>query len=119
MGKKVLAKGDAVRGSLHKETYYGAIEREGEVKYVKRVELSQLEEKNIKYIVDDTVRQIVQEAVDRLGFTEAMASTIWMNEEKQIPIKRYAAIRPKSPNHFISATSGMSLTKSTSANIMW
>lgn len=75
-GKKVLAKGDAVRGSLHKETYYGAIEREGEVKYVKRVELSQLEEKNIKYIVDDTVRQIVQEAVDRLGFTEAMASTI-------------------------------------------
>lgn len=94
-GKKVLAKGDAVRGSLHKETYYGAIEREGEVKYVKRVELSQLEEKNIKYIVDDTVRQIVQEAVDRLGFTEAMASTIWMNEEKQIPIKKVRCYTPQ------------------------
>lgn len=31
-GKKVLAKGDAARGSLHNDTYYGAIESDGVVK---------------------------------------------------------------------------------------
>ncbi len=87
-GKKVLSKGDAARGSLHKDTYYGAIERDGNIKYVVRRELASLDEKDIKYIVDDTVRGIVETAIAEKGFKEAMTGTIWMNEEKQIPIKK-------------------------------
>lgn len=93
-GKKLLAKGDAARSSLHNDTYYGAIEREGDVKYVKRIALSILKDSDIKNIVDDTVRNIIQKAVAQLGFKEAMASTIWMNEEKQIPIKKVRCYTP-------------------------
>lgn len=41
-GKKVLAKGDAARGSLHNDTYYGAIESDGVVKYVKRINFASI-----------------------------------------------------------------------------
>lgn len=87
-GKKVLCKGDAARGSLHKDTYYGAIEREGEVKYVTRIALENLDEKGVDNIVDDSVKAIIKKAIAAQGFKAAMASTIWMNEEKRIPIKK-------------------------------
>lgn len=87
-GKKILCKGDAARGSLHNDTYYGAIENDGAVKYVKRIDLASLEEKDVKNIVDDTVRSIIEAAIKEKGFKDAMASTIWMNEEKRIPIKK-------------------------------
>jgi len=89
--KKVLSKGDAARGSLHKDTYYGAIERDGNIKYVVRYELSKFTENDknkIDLIVDDIVRDIVKAAIAEKGFKEAMAGPIWMNEEKQIPIKK-------------------------------
>ena len=87
-GKKILCKGDAARGSLHNDTYYGAIENDGAVKYVKRIDLASLKENDVKNIVDDTVRGIIESAIKEKGFKDAMASTIWMNEEKQIPIKK-------------------------------
>ena len=87
-GKKVLSKGDAARGSLHNDTYYGAIESDGVVKYVKRINLASMKENDVKNIVDDTVRGIIETAINEKGFKEAMSSTIWMNEEKQIPIKQ-------------------------------
>ena len=93
-GKKILCKGDAARGSLHNDTYYGAIENDGAVKYVKRIDLASLEEKDVKNIVDDTVREIVESAIKEKGFKDAMASTIWMNEEKQIPIKKVRCFTP-------------------------
>jgi CRISPR-associated endonuclease Csn1 len=67
-GDPILLKGDTVRGSLHKETFYGAIEREivnkkGEkekkIKYVVRKSLNDLEDSALKNIVDDQVRDIV------------------------------------------------------------
>ena len=79
-GKRVLSQGDTARGSLHLQTFYGAIENEGEVKYVKRVGLDSLEAKDIKNIVDVEVRRIVTEA-----FNE---KTIFMNKEKGIRIKK-------------------------------
>lgn len=94
-GKKVLSQGDAARYSLHNDTYYGAIEHEGVVKYVKRIDLASLKESDVKNIVDDTVRDIIENAIKAKGFKEAMASTIWMNEEKHIPIKKvrcYASV---------------------------
>lgn len=87
-GKKVLSKGDAARGSLHNDTYYGAIENDGVVRYVKRINLASMKESDVKNIVDDVVRGIVEAAIREKGFKEAMAGTIWMNEEMQIPIKK-------------------------------
>lgn len=86
--KKVLSKGDAARGSLHSDTYYGAIENDGVVRYVKRINLASMKVTDVKNIVDDAVRGIVEAAIREKGFKEAMAGTIWMNEEKQIPIKK-------------------------------
>lgn len=93
-GKKVLSKGDAARGSLHNDTYYGAIESDGVVKYVKRINLASMKENDVKNIVDDTVRGIIEAAINEKGFKEAVSSTIWMNEEKQIPIKKVRCYTP-------------------------
>ena len=90
-GKRVMSKGDSARGSLHKDSYYGAIEREGDVRYVKRMALADLaSEKDVEKIVDETVKEIVKRAIKEKGFKAAMASenTIWMNEEKRVPIRK-------------------------------
>lgn len=93
---KFLAKGDCARGSLHKETYYGAIERDGEIKYVVRKALTSFEkEADIDNIVDDTVREIVREAVRGKIFKEAIAQPIYMNKEKGILIKKVRCKAPK------------------------
>lgn len=47
-----------------------------------------MKESDVKNIVDDVVRGIVEATIREKGFKEAMAGTIWMNEEKQIPIKK-------------------------------
>lgn len=93
-GKKVLSKGDAARGSLHNDTYYGAIKNDGVVRYVKRINLASMEESDVKNIVDDTVRGIIETAIKEKGFKDAMSATIWMNEEKQIPIKKVRCYTP-------------------------
>ena len=86
---------DSARVQLHLDTYYGAIEQDGNVKYVVRKALdANFKESDIKNIVDDTVREKVLDAVKRLGFKEAMASTIWMNEDKHIPIRKVRCLVP-------------------------
>lgn len=88
-GGKVLTQGDTARASLHNETYYGAISVDGEVKYVVRKSLESLEEKDVKNIVDGEVRSKVENAILQHGsLKKAFEETIWMNEEKQIPIKK-------------------------------
>jgi CRISPR-associated endonuclease Csn1 len=71
-GNPIMQTGDSVRGSLHKDTFYGAIEREVEnkktggkekvIKYVVRKKLSDLSVSDLNNIVDETVKGIVQEA---------------------------------------------------------
>ena len=70
-GKPIYLKGDSVRGSLHKETFYGAVERdvlnkkgetEKQVKYVVRKSLDSVEDSAIKNIVDNRVRDIISYA---------------------------------------------------------
>ena len=88
-GRKVLTQGDTARASLHNDTYYGAIEVDGEVKYVVRKSLDGLEEKDVKNIVDGEVRSKVENAILLHGsLKKALEETIWMNEDKQIPIKK-------------------------------
>ncbi len=99
-GRK-LALGDSARGSLHDDMYYGAIERDGEIKYVIRKALSNIKESDIENIVDDTVKGIIKQAVADKGFKEAMAGDIYMNKEKGIKIKKVRCFTPsvKNPLH--------------------
>ncbi len=88
-GKTLYAQGDTARASLHNDTYYGAISVDGEVKYVVRRSLDGLDEKDVKNIVDETVRQKVEDAIaENKSLKNALAKGIWMNEEKKIPIKK-------------------------------
>ena len=88
-GKKVLTQGDTARASLHNDTYYGAIKVDGDLKYVVRKSLDGLDEKDVKNIVDGEVRTIVENAILLHGsLKKALDVTIWMNEDKQIPIKK-------------------------------
>ena len=83
----IYQQGDTARGSLHSDTYYGAIERNGEIRYVVRRELSSLKDSDIDKIVDDTVRQKVLDAVKEKG-SKALSEPIFMNKEKGIVIKK-------------------------------
>ena len=96
-GRK-LAMGDSARGSLHNDTYYGAIERDGEIKYVIRKELSSIKENDVENIVDEVVKGKVKEAIAEKGFKEAMAGDIFMNKEKGIKIKKVRCFVPTVTN---------------------
>lgn len=89
--------GDTARGSLHEGTYYGAIEYEGEIKYVVRKSLNQLNEKNVENIVDNVVRKKVEAAIKKHGsLKKAVESGIKMNEKKNIKINKvriYATLK--------------------------
>lgn len=96
-GRPLYVQGDSARGSLHLQTFYGAIERDGEIKYVVRKELASLSDKDIKNIVDDAVREKVEAAVSANGIS-ALQSIIWMNEEKRIPIRKVRLFAPTVTN---------------------
>ena len=86
---KVLAQGDTARGSLHLDTYYGAIERDGEIRYVVRRPLSSFTNpKELENIVDETVKRTIKEAIAGKNFKQAIAEPIYMNEDKGILIKK-------------------------------
>ena len=88
-GEKGYIQGDTARASLHKDTFYGAILRDGEIKYVGRVELSKMAEADIDKIVDDEVRRKVKKAVAAHGsLKKAVEKKIWMNEQKGVEIKK-------------------------------
>ncbi len=113
--KPVLQKGDSVRGALHKETYYGAIERELEnkngiiekqIKYVVRKSLADIKKSDIDKIVDEAVREKVKQAIDNqilvLSTSDTSKNkfegTIWMNEEKGVPINKVRIYQPTITN---------------------
>ena len=84
-----MSQGDSARAKLHNETYYGAIKQGDEIKYVVRRSLSSFEkEEDLDTIVDATVRQRIKDAVQGKSFKEAIAQPIYMNEDKNILIKK-------------------------------
>ena len=88
--------GDTARVSLHQDTYYGAIERENEIRYVVRKPLDQLDEKNVKNIVDDIVREKVETAIKEYGnLKKAVEAGIWMNREKGVAIYKVRIYTPQ------------------------
>lgn len=85
----VFQQGDTARGSLHSDTYYGAIEKDGEIRYVVRRVLASFEKmSDVENIVDETVKEKVKAAIAEKGFKEAVAGTIYMNEAKGIVIRK-------------------------------
>ena len=108
--------GDTVRGSLHKDTFYGAIleqnsennktfnkdkDGNGVVKYVVRKSLDGIKKSDVDKIVDEAVKGIVIKAIkDKIlvpkkdVYKIETDKTVWMNEEKQIPIRKVRVYTP-------------------------
>lgn len=92
------AQGDSARAALHKDTNYGAIERDGKIKYVVRKQLADLKESDIENIVDEVVKEKVRQAVKEKGLNQAVVDGIYMNEKKRILIKKVRCIVPTVTN---------------------
>ncbi len=96
IGGKVICS-DAVRGQLHRETFYGQImppRRKTETKEpnpqtVLRMRLDgEFKTANVDKIVDPVVREKVRRYVELHGnLKDVPANPVWMNEEKRIPIR--------------------------------
>lgn len=92
---KFLSMGDSARGALHRDSFYGAIEKDGAIKYVKRQSLvSFTKESDLDKIVDETVRNIIKDAVAGKDFKTAIQEPIYMNKEKGILIKKVRCYEP-------------------------
>lgn len=94
---------DTARLCLHKDTNYGAIKRDGEVKYVIRKPITELKSQgDIERIVDPIVKEKVQAATRGLDkapeIKAALANPIWMNEAKGIQIKKVRCFAPDVKN---------------------
>src|SRR5690606_288725 len=100
-GEKIprLQQGDTVRGSLHQDSIYGAIKNPlntDEIRYVIRKDLESLKANDIENIVDEVVKEKVKEAVQNKILLlssnpqqkNKLNGTVWMNEEKQIPVNK-------------------------------
>lgn len=93
-GDVIYMQGDTARGSLHMQSFYGAIKRDDEVKYVIRKSLDVLQPADVDKIVDDAVRECVKAAIDREGFKEAISKPICFNESKGVYIKKVRIFTP-------------------------
>lgn len=100
-GKPIYIEGDTARAALHQQTFYGAIKRDDEIKYVVRKSLDSLQPADVDKIVDDAVRECVKAAIEREGFKEAMSKPICFNEAKGVYIKKVRIYTPSitSPIH--------------------
>lgn len=88
-GKYYPSQGDTARGALHRDSYYGAIERDGEIVYVKRKAITEFKSINdLESIVDDAIKQKIIEAVRGKDFKKAIFEPIYMNKEKGIRINK-------------------------------
>jgi len=108
----VYSQGDTVRDSLHKQSFYGAIKRaiinndgesEEKIYYIKRKPLEFSDDgfksiNEVEKIVDNSVKEKILEVIKEKGLKQALSEPIWMNEEKQIPIKKVRCYTPSVSN---------------------
>lgn len=85
--------GDNARRALHLQTFYGAIMRDEEIKYVIRKPISSLESSDIDKIVDEAIKECVKEAYKREG-KNALQKPICFNKEKGVYIKKVRIYAP-------------------------
>lgn len=93
-GEIKYVQGHTARASLHQQTFYGAIKRDDEIKYVVRKSLDSLQQSDVAKIVDDAVRECVEAAIRSNGFKEAMSKPICFNEAKGVYIKKVRIFTP-------------------------
>ncbi len=96
-GKPKYQQGDTVRGSLHKETFYGAIIQPNQttdttLKYVVRKSVESLAVSDITNIVDSTVKSIISEKVKENGLKQAIKDGFFM--ASGVPIKKVRCYTP-------------------------
>ena len=99
-GKPIYIEGDTARASLHKDTFYGVIEKDNERYFVVRKELCKesFKESDVENIVDPIVKEKVRMAVKQFGFKKIQDVSnypIWMNEAKRVQIKKVRVYIPK------------------------
>ena len=99
-GEPIYVQGDTARASLHKDTFYGVIEKDNERLFVVRKELCKesFKESDVENIVDPIVKEKVRMAVKQFGFKKIQDVSnypIWMNEAKRIQIKKVRVYIPK------------------------
>jgi CRISPR-associated endonuclease Csn1 len=107
-----LQQGDTVRGSLHQDSIYGAIKNPlntEEIRYVIRKDIESIKATDVESIVDEVVKGKVKEAIankvllisSNAQQKNKLDGTVWMNEEKGIPINkvRLYANSVKNPLH--------------------
>ena len=87
-GKTIYVQGHSARGSMHQDTFYGAIKNDGAIRYVVRKSLKDLKEKQIDRIVDKTIREKVAKAVYEKGFEQAINDGIIVNEKLGTLLKK-------------------------------
>ena len=100
-GKKLprLQQGDTIRGSLHQDSIYGAIKNPlntEEIRYVIRKDLESIKASDVESIVDEMVKEKVKEAIatkvlllsSNAQQKNKLDGTVWMNEEKGVPINK-------------------------------
>lgn len=83
-GNKIplIAKGDSIRGQLHKDSYFGAIQKEGDIILVERYPISSFTSiKDCNNIVDNTVRELVRHTLN-----ERMKNGLSFDKAKLEPI---------------------------------
>jgi CRISPR-associated endonuclease Csn1 len=92
-----LQQGDTIRGSLHQDSIYGAIKNPlntEEIRYVIRKDLESIKASDVENIVDEMVKEKVKDAIANKVLVMSsnaqqknkLDGTVWMNEEKGIPI---------------------------------
>ena len=96
--------GDSIRGSLHKETYYGAIVGiDNNYRVVVHKPLRGLREKDLDSIVDPALRKAIESQVKQymekqnLSFAKAIEEPIFMTDKNGTPVKTDKNGRPISP----------------------
>jgi CRISPR-associated endonuclease Csn1 len=94
-----LQQGDTIRGSLHQDSIYGAIKNPlntEEIRYVIRKDLESIKASDVENIVDEMVKEKVKDAIankvllisSNAQQKNKLGGTVWMNEEKGIPINK-------------------------------
>lgn len=95
--------GDSIRGSLHKDTFYGAINNDGAKRMVVRKQLKDLGEKDIQSIVSKAVAEAIETQVKQymanegISFTKAIEKDFYMLDKNGQPISHDKNGRPLLP----------------------
>ena len=95
----IFKQGDTIRGSLHQDSIYGAIRNPlntEEIRYVIRKDLESIKASDVENIVDEMVKEKVKDAITNKVLLissntqqkNKLDGTVWMNEEKAIPINK-------------------------------